>query len=615
MRNLASTGEDALLHIEEPVDLGRDQASVDAAIAYLRARRIEPDFHRDPAPTVVAATQELLDRLLGRGVCRVEPSGARLRRYGQTDIEPAADGSGYVAYLSGRGSLRGVVQVLIYAVEADGKALGIGEGMLAFVWPAARVARELVVNRLALPDVLAERYRELVDALIEQLALRVDDVDRLALGPDAARAQAVLPYLVGLREARRDPRRQLEGMGLDGTALESLAVQLENAADSPVWLLRLADLAGDEWDTPDGFRAWVEEARSIGEIGTVLDTLEPPSADTVAEGLQVIASAPERSQTPSETPRLAPPLVPSEVHPPASAEAPDAPDGLFGPVERLLAARSARREEISGRYQAILDRRERLARERSELEARIRDLDADEGQAADELGDATDELEALAEVEAEARHRAVLDVLRRGRTTLDGSAAAYAAAVGSRGGRDQASLAQAQRTVRDYEEMERRGLVGQLPDAVRERLRADAEASRAALHEMLGGRDPILVPVVVAAIADPALTLEIGLPFAGRDELEPGALQTVLAAGICEVLTETVRSIGETPLERVEHQSYPSGVSILRLRFAGPPPVTADDCAQFCATMLSDLGRKPGPLREAGVSIEARVEPDLESEG
>ena len=76
-----------------------------------------------------------------------------------------------------------------------------------------------------------------------------------------------------------------------------------------------------------------------------------------------------------------------------------------------------------------------------------------------------------------------------------------------------------------------------------------------------------------------------------------------------------MRSIGETPLERVEHQTSRSGISILRLRFAGPPPVTADDCAQFCATVLSDLGRKHGSLREAGVSIEARVEPDLEGEG
>jgi hypothetical protein len=365
VRNLASTGEDAWLHIEEPVDLGRDQASVDAAIAYLRARRIEPDFRRDPPPTIVAATQELLDRLLGRGVCRVEPSGVRLRRYGQTDIEPAADGNGYVAYVSGRDSLRGVVQVLIYAVEADGQALGIGEGLLAFVWPAVRVARELVVNRLALPDALAERCRELVDALIEQLSWRADDVERRTLGPDAARAQAALPYLVGLREARRDPRRQLEGMGFDGAPLESLAVQLENAADSPAWLLRLADLAGDEWDTPDGYRTWVEEARSIEEIAALLDTLEPPSADTVAEGLQVIASAPERSQTLPDTPPLAPPPIPREVHPPASAEAPPpphAPDALFGPVERLLAAHAARREEISGRLAAILDRRERLAR-------------------------------------------------------------------------------------------------------------------------------------------------------------------------------------------------------------------------------------------------------------
>ena len=517
VRNLASTGEDAWLHLEEPIDLGRDQASVDAAIAYLRARRIEPDFRRDPPPTIVAATQELLDRLLGRGVCRVDPSGARLRRYGQTDIEPVADGSGYVAYVSGRGSLRGVVQVLIDAVEADGQALGIGEGLLALVWPAARVARELVVNRLALPNALAEHYRELVDALIEQLSQRVDDVDRRALGPDAARAQAVLPYLVGLREARRDPRPQLEGMGLDGAALESLAVQLENAADSPAWLLRLADLAGDEWDAPDRFRAWVEQARSIDEIAAVLDTLEPPHADTVAEGLQVVASAPERSQTPTDTPPLTPSPGPPEVHPSASVEAPRAPEGLFGPVERLLADHAARREEISGRLAAILDRREGLARDRSELEARIRDLEPDEAKAAEELGDTTDELEALAEAEAEARHRAILDVLRYGRASLNESAVAWVAAVGSLGGRDQASLAQAERTVRDYEEMERRGLIGELPDAVRERLRTDAEAARASLHEMLGGRDPVRVPVVVAAIADPALTLEVALPFAGRD--------------------------------------------------------------------------------------------------
>lgn len=130
VRNLASAGQGAWLHIDGPVDLGRDQPSVDAAVDFLRQHGVLPDFRLDPSPRVVAATQELLDRMSGRGVFRVEPSGVRLRRYGRTEVVAGPNGGGFVAYLSGRGSLQGVVRLLLDAAGADARALGVAGACL-----------------------------------------------------------------------------------------------------------------------------------------------------------------------------------------------------------------------------------------------------------------------------------------------------------------------------------------------------------------------------------------------------------------------------------------------------------------------------------------------------
>ena len=609
VRNLAARGETAWLHIDSPADLGRDQASVDAAITFMRERHVEPDFRRDPEPRVVAATQVLLDRLLGRGVCRAEPSGVRLRRYGQVAVEPATDGRPFVAYVTGRGNMVGVVGALLRAVEEDGHALGIGDGLLGFIWPAIRVARELVVRRLALPEPLAERGAELTKALVEAISNVVDRVGD-GLGDAAQRAMVTLPYLVGLREARREPRRELEGMGLETPAIDMLAVQIEAASESPAWLLRLADLAGDDWDTPEGYRGWVEAARSIPEIAGLLDSLETEHvpdetgamADDTVPPLEVapVAPAPEAAPTQQGVP----------VREPVAA-----PRSAFASVDAVADAHAARRAEISRHLAEILDRRDGIAQAKQALEVQIRELAGRDVDAAADEARATEELNGLADEEAGARYRAVLEVLAAGAEALAASAASWSAGIGSRDGADQASLAEAERIVREFEEAERRDLLKSLPAGMATRLRDDAEHARGRLHEMLGGRDPIAVPVVVAATADPALVLEVGLPFAGRDEIEPGALHTALAVAIAGALTETVRSVeAETPLEEVEHEAVGPGVSIVRLRFAAPPPVTAEECAQFCMTYLSDLGRTNATLREAGVSIEARVEPDLESE-
>jgi hypothetical protein len=88
----------------------------------------------------------------------------------------------------------------------------------------------------------------------------------------------------------------------------------------------------------------------------------------------------------------------------------------------------------------------------------------------------------------------------------------------------------------------------------------------------------------------------------------------VVAAAIAEVVAETVRSMPQIDVASVDHVSHPAGASVLRLRFTGPSPVTAEDCAQYCALNLTDVVQRSPALRQAGVSIEARVEPDLELE-
>jgi SEC-C motif len=616
VRNLAARGETAWLHIDAPIDLGRDQASVDAAVSYLRERHVEPDFWRDPPPSIVAAMQVLVDRLLGRGVCRAEQSGIRLRRYGQVEIESATDGGPFVAYVSGRGNMIGVVAALIRAVKEDGQALGVRDGLLGVIWPAIRVTRELVVRRLSLPEPLAERGAALTNALIEVISHVVDGVGDDGLSTEARRAMTALPYLVGLREARREPRRELEGMGLEGPAIDALAVQIEAASEGPAWVLRLADLAGDDWDTPDGYRAWVEAARSIPEAAGLLDSLEPAEEQVAREQAEATGE-PEPARPESEAALVVPVAEGAAPQPAATLRDPVAavPHNAFASVDAVVDAHAARRAEIRHELAGILDRRDGIVRARQELDDRMRELTEKDSETAVDEARATDELNGLAEEEARARHRAVLEVLATGSEALQVSAATWSAGIGTRDGHDQASLVEAERIVREFEEAERRDLLKSLPSGMAARLRDDAEQARGRLHEMLGGRDPIGVPVVVAAAADPALVLEVGLPFAGRDELEPGALHTALAVAIAGALTETVRSMeAETMLEEVEHESAGPGISVVRLRFAAPPPVTAEECAQFCAMLLSDLGRTNASLREAGLSIEARVEPDLESE-
>jgi hypothetical protein len=614
VRNLAARGGARWLHIPAPVDLGRDQANVDAAIAYLHERDVEPDFWRDPPPSVIAATQAILDRMLGRGVCRVEPSGIRLRRYGQVGVEPSADGGPFIVFVSGRPHLRGVVGALIRAAAEDGKALGISGGLLASAWPTIRVARELVVHRLDLPEPLAERSTELVDALIEVISNLGEHLGE-PLGTDIQKAMAALPYLVGLREARRDPRRELEGLGLEAQALDVLAVQVEAAAEGPEWVVRLADMAGDDWDTPDGYRAWVEAARSIEDIAGLLDALELARDGTPPEAAETAGSSGPAAPPPEAVTPTAAKAETTASPPPPIGMLPAAAKAAFAAVDAVDEAYATRRAEIHARLADILDRRETITRSRQELEEAIAALARDDEQAAADQSSATDELNRLAEEEADERHGAVLEVLAAGARILGASAEMWSERVGRRDAADQESLVEAERMVREYEDAERRGLLTGLPAGIAARARADANQARERLHRMLGGRDPISVPVVVAASANPALVIEVGLPFRGGDELEPGALHTVLAVAIAGALTETVRSVeNETRLDEVEHEAAGSSTSIVRLRFSAPPPVSAEECAQFCATVVADLSRRNASLREARVSIETRVEPDLENE-
>lgn len=269
VRNLAAAGEGSWLHIESPADLGRDQASIDAALAFLDKHGVVADFRLDPAPPVIAAVGELLDHMCGRGVFAVRPSGARLRRYGRSEIVPADEGSGFVAYLGGDRP-EAVVSLIVSAVARDGEALGIQDGLIADVWPVARVLREMVVNYLALPKELGVLGTPLLVALVERIAASAVNIARDPAG-DRGFAIAGLIYRVALPEAVDDPRKQLEGMGLEQVAVEVVAGELEAAASSPGWVLQLANLAGDAWETAEGFATWVTAARDVPQVAEMLD--------------------------------------------------------------------------------------------------------------------------------------------------------------------------------------------------------------------------------------------------------------------------------------------------------------------------------------------------------
>lgn len=615
VRNLTATGEEAWLHVAEPADLGRDQESVSAAIAYLREHHVEPWFDGDPPPDVVGAIAVLLDRLVGQGVCHVEPSGIRLRRYGQTKVEDDPGRGGFAVYVGGRPAMSSLVGALVMAVAADAKALGLEPAVLAYAWAAARVTREVVVRRLELPAALEPYAARLVSAIIQLISTVAErSLAPAAASDEAIRLEVSLPYLLGLREAVSEPRLRLEGMGLEAGAVNALAVQIEASVEAPAWIRQLADLAGDDWDTPEGFRSWLTVARAEPELAVRLESLEPsPPTDSVA------ASGPLPEPPQSGAPKTAPPPG-AEAGAPEPPPVPEIPmpvaDTPFAPLDAVIAEHAAGRAAIRERLDAILDRNDSIARERHGLEQQLAELGAEADAVTAEEHEVTGRLDELAEAEASARGRAIVEVLTAGRAALDAAAAAWSTVAGSRNGRDAAPLAEAAQTLREYEDMERRGLLEQLPSGTRELLRQAAESARGTLHERLGGRDPIRLPVVVSASADPDLTLMVGLPLAGQAELTPGSLHTTLAVAVAGVLRSTLELVEETPFERCEHESRPGGFSILRLRLAGPPPawVSAEECAGFCASELSQLGATQAALREAGVSIEARVEAELEAE-
>ena len=600
VRNLSATGPGAWLHIDGPADLGRDQASVDEAIALLAKHGVCPDFRRDPPPPIIAATQDLLDKMLGRGVFRVEPSGNRLRSYGRVEVYP--DGGGFVGYLTGRYTFQGVMELLCGASALDAAALGIQGGLLADVWTGARVVRELVRNQLDLPTPFLERAPAFMSALVERISASADEADRRGVAADVVRALAALPYLVGIREAIGDPTGQLEGMGLKSDAVAVLLPQLEAAADSPEWLLGLADLAGEDWDTPDGYGSWLAGARSVDEVAGALDGVaaEPAAepAPTVEPGVVIQEAEP--------APVVEPAVVPSSA--PAHTLAPF----LFSEIDIAVQEQAAQREALRERLAGILDRGDVLEVKRRELKATLTELDSEEAVVKQEQEAVSTELETQAETEARSRHRAVLAVLARGAGSVAGAAEAWSQAQ-IEPDDDHGSLVEAERTVREYEEAERQGLIERLPAGLRAQVQQQAEVARTSLRLALGGREPITVPVVVVAEAQPALVLTIGLPITGGEDLMPGSLQTVVALAFADVLADVVRSMSSVDVVSIDHDRWPEGGSRLRLWFSGPPPVTADDCAQYCASLMSDLG-SCAPLRAAGVAVQARVEPDLDFE-
>ena len=359
--------------------------------------------------------------------------------------------------------------------------------------------------------------------------------------PSAVEAVAGLPYLIGLREARREPRPALEGMGHSGAALDALAAQLEAAVEGPAWVLALADLTDDGWDTPEGYRRWVEAAEAASAapwLGAVETSADPAWPDVLVAparagspmGAELDAAAPSEEAAAAHRPGPATPEpVPAET---ASA---------FAPVEAVLERHAERRRSTEQRLQESFNRRAEAARKRRELEAQLETLDAEDASAAAEEEQATGELDLLADAEAADRRLVVTQILAAGRAALDESAATWSVDADPRDERDRVSLAAAERTVADFDAMERGGC-SQLPDAVRAKLTSDAEAARATLHAMLGGRDPVRVPIVVAASADPTLALRVALPFAGRDELVPGGLHTAVAIAVAGALAETVEA-------------------------------------------------------------------------
>ncbi len=617
VRNLSAAGEGAWLHVESPVDLGRDQASVDAAISLLDRKGVLLDFKQDPSPPVIAGTQDILDRMAGRGVFTVVASGRRLRRYGRCEVVPDPEGQGFRAFMSGGGSMRGVVQVLVDAAGLDGGSLGVEGGLLAQVWPVARVIREVVRNRLGLPASLSDHAVELSAALVERVSQTADDLDRHAMTSDVVRAQATLPYLVGLREALTDPMGQLEGMGLERAIVKTLSVQLESAKSGPRWLLRLADLAGDDWDTPEGYWMWVDRARSIAEIAGFLDVLvaEPerePDNVTMANGLAESAAT-QRDE--GATPVAGSAQARTDARNLGSVGTSIGGLDLFVELDAAAEKHASLRTVLHDRLAHILDEKERLACERQELSEKLHGLDAEDRRVAELQAVATSELDASAESEVRARQGILMAILARGASNLDEAGRAWSQALALKSDRNDTRLVQAERTVREYEDMERRNVTDQIPAGLRASLMQEVEEARASLREALGGRDPITVPAVVAASDDDScLVLAVGLPLAGFDELEPGALHTAVAAAAADAIAEVARSMSQIDVVAVEHERCRMGGSLLRIRFSGPPPVTAEECAQYCAALLEDSDDRSAQLRAGGVAIQPRVVPDLDTE-
>jgi hypothetical protein len=611
VRNLASAGEGAWLHIESPVDLGRDQTTVDAALQLLARNCVLADFRRDPDPDILEASQETLDGMVGRGVFHVLPSGSRLRRYGRTEIVADSNGDGYCAYVSGRGTMSGVVQVLLDASAIDAASLGVTGGLLARVWPIARVVREVVRNRLSLPEALGAHVAEMLAVLVDLVSQSADELDTNGLPTDVVRAQANLPYLVGLREAIPDPLGQLEGMGLEPGACGILVAHLESAAASPPWLLRLADLAGDDWDTPAGYAQWVERARAVPEVTGCLDGL---TANTAPAPLGPVSDTGQDAAAHGTEPKAL------DVQPKTDETKPSRTAGIatsdaFSTLDAAAEQFEEQRLLLRDRLAQILDEKERVGRDRREVEARLQSLKEEDSILTTHQERAKSELDAQAESEAQARGEILLGILSLGATRLGEASTAWSQAIVAKEAPDQVRLARAERILREYEETERNGLLVRLPTGIRDNLTHEVEEAREVLRRALGGRDPLMLPAIVTASEDDtSLVLTLGLPVTGSDDLAPDALQTALAAAVADVIADVAKSMPQVEVGAVEHEPSAAGGSVLRVRFSGPPPVAAKDCAEYCAALLEDSGERSATLRAAGVYIRPRVIADLDAE-
>jgi hypothetical protein len=631
VQRLSQTGTPML--VQTPQDLSRDQDGLAEALRFCADRGVSVEFRSDPPLAMIAGLQTLLDGMYGRGVYQLRQSGMRLHGYGRTrQVEEDGKAVFYLA-LPGRSAARAV---LAESARAEAEAVGIADSPLRRLMASARVLRHLTVHFLDLSEWAQNIIGMLLGVVIDEVTDRaqVEDEMPMGQGSEVTTVFASLPFAVALPEAVDSPASALEGMGLSEEEAAILVPHLEHIHDSLPWIRRAGEVTGDEWETPEGFAAWQESMASIPEMGAFLqfsigreeavkqtaghEMERAIDADPEAENLPV-TSAREADAAPTlpvvppvevKAAEGAPLVITTEAAPRAMPPVPDDPE-LFSAIRRLREEYATRRDDVAASRVGTERERDDAQQERAEAEEQARKIGVTIDDLTLRLAALDDKLTQLGDEERASRTRTMASILESGARRLCDASATWedrqAQAV-------DVTLVKLEKSIAEYEEMVRSGLLEQLPALARQREEEVVAQARAALHERYGDREPLVLPVAVLGAAEEAEpVIALAIPLRGdAATLAPGSVGVAIASAVCDGVREAFDAMDISVLA-VKHAEAGS-CAILRYRLLRRPEMTVAESLDLIGIGAESAADHSSPLRQARIGLRCVAVPEVDED-